>query len=67
MADSLRALTLGHQTVPGAGTTGAALAEIGLAIPPQRTLTAVVLLIEAENRTLRERGMGSGPVRAPCP
>lgn len=27
--------------------SGAALAEIGLAIPPQRTLTAVVLLIEA--------------------
>ena len=27
--------------------SGAALDEIGLAIPPQRTLTAVVLLIEA--------------------
>jgi alpha-galactosidase len=28
--------------------SGAALAEIGLAIPPQRTLTAVVLLVEAQ-------------------
>jgi alpha-galactosidase len=27
--------------------SGAALAEIGLAIPPQRTLTAMVILIEA--------------------
>jgi hypothetical protein len=27
--------------------SGAALAEIGLAIPPQRTLTASVILIEA--------------------
>ena len=33
--------------VRGVEATGAALAEIGLAIPPQRTLTAVVLLIEA--------------------
>jgi alpha-galactosidase len=34
-------------SVRGLGATGAALAEIGLAIPPQRILTAVVLLIEA--------------------
>jgi alpha-galactosidase len=35
-------------SVRGVEATGAALAEIGLAIPPQRTLTAVVLLIEAD-------------------
>jgi alpha-galactosidase len=33
--------------LPAVQVSGAALAEIGLAIPPQRTLTAVVLLIEA--------------------
>jgi alpha-galactosidase len=33
--------------LPTVQVSGAALAEIGLAIPPQRTLTAVVLLIEA--------------------
>jgi hypothetical protein len=27
--------------------SGGALAEIGLAIPPQRTLTAMIILIEA--------------------
>ena len=33
--------------LPGIEVSGAALAEIGLAIPAQRTLTAVVILIEA--------------------
>jgi alpha-galactosidase len=33
--------------LPAVHVSGVALAEIGLAIPPQRTLTAVVLLIEA--------------------
>ncbi|HYY19366.1 MAG TPA: alpha-galactosidase, partial [Streptosporangiaceae bacterium] len=33
--------------IPDIEVSGAALAEIGLAIPPQRTLTALVLLIEA--------------------
>jgi alpha-galactosidase len=33
--------------LPGAEVSGAALAEIGLAIPAQRTLTAVVIHIEA--------------------
>ena len=33
--------------LPTVQVSGVALAEIGLAIPPQRTLTAVVLLIEA--------------------
>jgi len=33
--------------LPGVEVSGAALAEIGLAIPAQRTLTAVVILIEA--------------------
>jgi alpha-galactosidase len=33
--------------IPGIEVSGAALAEIGLAIPPQRTLTALVILIEA--------------------
>ena len=33
--------------IPGVRVSGAALAEIGLAIAPQRTLTAVVVLIEA--------------------
>jgi hypothetical protein len=32
---------------PGVEVSGAALAEIGLAIPAQRTLTAVVIFIEA--------------------
>ena len=32
---------------PDIEVSGAALAEIGLAIPPQRTLTALVILIEA--------------------
>ncbi len=38
---------LADSSVRGVEATGAALAEIGLAIPPQRTLTAGVLLIEA--------------------
>ncbi|HTQ22190.1 GH36 C-terminal domain-containing protein, partial [Mycobacterium sp.] len=33
--------------IPDIEVSGAALAEIGLAIPPQRTLTALVTLIEA--------------------
>ena len=33
--------------IPGVRVSGAALAEIGLAIAPQRTLTAAVVLIEA--------------------
>jgi alpha-galactosidase len=33
--------------IPGVEVSGAALAEIGLAIPAQRTLTAAVILIEA--------------------
>jgi hypothetical protein len=33
--------------IPGVQVFGAALAEIGLAIAPQRTLTAAVLLVEA--------------------
>jgi len=33
--------------IPGVRVSGAALAEIGLAIAPQRTLTAAVLLVEA--------------------
>jgi alpha-galactosidase len=33
--------------LPGVEVSGAALAEIGLAIPAQRTLTAVVIFIEA--------------------
>ena len=33
--------------LPTVQVSGAALTEIGLAIPPQRTLTAAVLLIEA--------------------
>ncbi|MGH3172936.1 MAG: alpha-galactosidase, partial [Streptosporangiaceae bacterium] len=33
--------------IPDIEVSGAALGEIGLAIPPQRTLTALVLLIEA--------------------
>ena len=33
--------------IPGVEVSGAALAEIGLAIPAQRTLTAVVIFIEA--------------------
>ncbi len=38
---------LADSSVRGVEAAGAALAEIGLAIPPQRTLTAVVLLIKA--------------------
>jgi len=33
--------------IPDIEVSGAALGEIGLAIPPQRTLTALVILIEA--------------------
>ena len=33
--------------IPAVQVSGAALAEIGLAISPQRTLTAVVVLVEA--------------------
>ena len=33
--------------IPSVQVSGAALAEIGLAIAPQRTLTAAVVLIEA--------------------
>jgi hypothetical protein len=33
--------------LPAVEVAGAALAGIGLAIPPQRPLTAVILLIEA--------------------
>ena len=33
--------------LPDVEVSGAALGEIGLAIPAQRTLTAVVILIEA--------------------
>jgi alpha-galactosidase len=33
--------------VPGVEVSGAALAEIGLAIPPQRPLTAAIILIQA--------------------
>ena len=33
--------------IPGVEVSGAALAEIGLAIPAQRTLTAAVILIKA--------------------
>ena len=36
-----------HDRVPGVEASGAALAEIGLAIPPQRPLAAAVILIEA--------------------
>ena len=37
----------GELPFPGLEASGAALAEIGLAVPPQRTLTARVFLIEA--------------------
>jgi alpha-galactosidase len=49
----LRALGVGaaDARLPAVQVSGAALAEIGLAIPPQRTLTAVVLLIEATPRS----------------
>jgi hypothetical protein len=33
--------------IPGVQVSGTALAEIGLAIAPQRTLTAAVVLVEA--------------------
>jgi len=33
--------------MPSVQVSGAALAEIGLAIAPQRTLTATVVLVEA--------------------
>jgi hypothetical protein len=33
--------------IPGVQVSGAALAEIGLAIAPRRTLTAAVILVEA--------------------
>jgi hypothetical protein len=33
--------------IPGAEVSGAALAEIGLAIPPQRPLAAAVIIIQA--------------------
>ena len=33
--------------IPGVQVSGAALAEIGLAIAPQRALTAAVVLVEA--------------------
>jgi alpha-galactosidase len=42
-----RRAALTDARLPAVQVAGAALAEIGLAIPPQRTLTAVVLLIEA--------------------
>jgi alpha-galactosidase len=42
-----RRTSLTDARIAGIEASGAALAEIGLAIPPQRTLTAVVLLIEA--------------------
>jgi alpha-galactosidase len=38
---------LGEPGPPGVQVSGAALAEIGLAIAPQRTLTAAVILVEA--------------------
>jgi len=42
-----RRLGAADARLPAVQVSGAALTEIGLAIPPQRTLTAVVLLIEA--------------------
>ncbi len=38
---------LADDQIPGAEVSGAALAEIGLAIPAQRALTALVVLVEA--------------------
>jgi alpha-galactosidase len=37
---------LGEPGIPSAQVSGAALAEIGLAIAPQRTLTAAVVYVE---------------------
>ena len=42
-----RRASLVDARIPGVEVSGAALAEIGLAIPPQRTLTAAVILIKA--------------------
>jgi alpha-galactosidase len=41
-----RRIGLADARIPDIEVSGAALAEIGLAIPPQRTLTALVILIE---------------------
>ena len=38
---------LGEPGIPRVQVSGAALAEIGLAIVPQRTLTAAVILVGA--------------------
>jgi Glycosyl hydrolase family 36 C-terminal domain len=49
--------------LPAVQVSGAALAEIGPAIPPQRTLTAVVLLIEATPPELISAGPASTMVK----